>query len=213
MPPPTYHPERDGLPTPLWAAISPTGPSTRIPPTADAMNDARRMESSYPDRPVPGTSGRSTTPRCLGSGRCRARDGDGGPSPGPACRLVSKADLSVRNVLALRIMILLGPSSGNQASDGAIGELIKGIPETENVMGHKWTHAGAFVMTCRRRVARGRCAEGVAELFVAAAPQQENPHRARKQRQRSVDEYPREADGIRSCCGECGTVLVEPVPD
>ena len=43
MPPPTYHPERVAPPDPLWAATPEMGQSIRIPPTADAMNDARRM--------------------------------------------------------------------------------------------------------------------------------------------------------------------------
>ncbi len=54
---------------------------------------------------------------------------------------------------------------------------------------------------------------GIADLFAAAAPQQEYPHCARKQRQRGIDEYPHEGDCIPSYCGECGTELVEPVPE
>ena len=46
MPPPTYHPERSLL----WAATSEMEQSsTRIPPAADAMNDARRMRIPIQD--------------------------------------------------------------------------------------------------------------------------------------------------------------------
>ena len=43
MPPPMYHPERGEPPVPLWANKPEPGPSTRIPQTEDAMNDARRI--------------------------------------------------------------------------------------------------------------------------------------------------------------------------
>ena len=46
IPPPTYHPECSLL----WAATSEMEQSsTRIPPAADAMNDARRMRVPIQD--------------------------------------------------------------------------------------------------------------------------------------------------------------------
>ena len=45
MLPPTYHPERDVPPAPLWAHTSEAGPRTSIPPTVNAMNDARCMNT------------------------------------------------------------------------------------------------------------------------------------------------------------------------
>ena len=45
MLPPRYHPERGGLPAPLWANTPEMGQSTRIAPMTDATN-ARGMEST-----------------------------------------------------------------------------------------------------------------------------------------------------------------------
>ena len=50
-------------------------------------------------------------------------------------------------------------------------------------------------------------------LAVVASPQQEHAHRARKQRQRGVDENPHEAGRIPSCGGECRTEQDKPVPE
>ena len=67
MPPPRYHPERIAPPAPLWANRLEMGQSIRIPPAADAMNDARRMEITCTARPGHGTYDRSITPRCFGA--------------------------------------------------------------------------------------------------------------------------------------------------